>query len=53
MDSNISVSFVCQRCLQPLSLDQSITNMSEHKIAELSCECHFYFYLFNFISVEF
>ncbi|XKL59074.1 hypothetical protein PGB90_000090 [Kerria lacca] len=36
MDSNISVSFVCQRCLQPLSLDQSITNMSEHKIAELS-----------------
>lgn len=38
MDHNVCVSFVCQRCLQPLSLDQSFNQVGEHKKAELSCK---------------
>ena len=30
------VSFVCQRCLQPLRIDPSFYSMSEHTYAELS-----------------
>jgi beclin 1 len=30
------VSFVCQRCLQPLRIDPSFYSMSEHTLAELS-----------------
>lgn len=32
----VSVSFVCQRCLQPLALDESFNYLSEHILAELS-----------------
>ncbi|KAL0269362.1 UNVERIFIED_CONTAM: hypothetical protein PYX00_007122 [Menopon gallinae] len=31
-----SVNFVCQRCLQPLKLDQSFNHLGEHTLAELS-----------------
>ena len=30
------VSFVCQRCLQPLTIDPSFSSMNEHVTAELS-----------------
>ncbi len=30
------ISFVCQRCLQPLRIDPSFYSMSEHTLAELS-----------------
>ena len=30
------VSFVCQRCLQPLRIDPSFYSISEHALAELS-----------------
>lgn len=36
MVERISVSFVCQRCLQPLILDQSLNNINCHTLAELS-----------------
>lgn len=35
-DSKISVSFACQRCLQPLKLDDSFNSLGEHAIAELA-----------------
>lgn len=35
-DSNVTISFVCQRCLQPLTIDPSFNNISEHRLAELS-----------------
>ena len=38
MEHNVSVSFVCQRCLQPLSLDPSFNQIGEHRKAELSCK---------------
>lgn len=31
-----NISFVCQRCLQPLRINPSFYSMSEHTIAELS-----------------
>lgn len=31
-----SVSFACQRCLQPLTLDDSFNYLGEHILAELS-----------------
>lgn len=36
MAGNVNVSFVCQRCLQPLILDSTFGNVDEHRIAELS-----------------
>merc|ERR1712099_191573 len=30
------ISFVCQRCLQPLRIDPSFYSISEHTLAELS-----------------
>ena len=30
------VSFVCQKCLQPLTIDPSFSSMNEHVTAELS-----------------
>uniref|UniRef100_A0A1B6C7P3 Atg6/beclin coiled-coil domain-containing protein n=1 Tax=Clastoptera arizonana TaxID=38151 RepID=A0A1B6C7P3_9HEMI len=36
VDNKTNVQFVCQRCLQPLKLDQSLVNLGEHTIAELS-----------------
>ena len=36
MAQESKVSFVCQRCLQPLRIDPSFYSMSEHTYAELS-----------------
>ncbi|XP_054258062.1 beclin-1-like protein [Macrosteles quadrilineatus] len=36
VDSKINVSFVCQRCLQPLKMDSSFGNINEHTLAELT-----------------
>uniref|UniRef100_A0A8D9EGZ1 Beclin-1-like protein n=1 Tax=Cacopsylla melanoneura TaxID=428564 RepID=A0A8D9EGZ1_9HEMI len=36
MVERISVSFVCQRCLQPLLLNPSLNNINCHTLAELS-----------------
>ncbi|KAK7585860.1 hypothetical protein V9T40_000039 [Parthenolecanium corni] len=36
MAGNVNVSFVCQRCLQPLFLDPTFGNVDEHRKAELS-----------------
>lgn len=38
MDTKSSVSFVCQRCLQPLILDDTFGNISVHALAELACK---------------
>lgn len=32
----VSVSFTCQRCLQPVILDDSFTNMDDYARAELA-----------------
>lgn len=32
----VSVNFTCQRCLQPVILDDSFTNMDEYARAELA-----------------
>lgn len=37
-DGKISVSFACQRCLQPLILENSFEHMSVHELAELACK---------------
>ncbi|XP_018334104.1 beclin-1-like protein [Agrilus planipennis] len=34
-EEKVLVSFACQRCLQPLRLDDSFNNLSEHTLAEL------------------
>jgi hypothetical protein len=31
------ISFMCQRCSQPLQLDDSLSSFSEHISAELNC----------------
>lgn len=31
-------SFTCQRCLQPLRLDDSLNSFGEHILAELTCK---------------
>lgn len=31
------VSFACQRCLQPIVLDEQLEKISVHAMAELSC----------------
>lgn len=36
MVSGEKVSFVCQRCLQPLRIDKSFSSLTEHTLAELS-----------------
>jgi hypothetical protein len=35
-EAKTSVSFVCQRCLQPLRLDSAFGNLGEHTLAELT-----------------
>lgn len=35
-ERKVNVSFLCQRCLQPLKLDSSFTSLGEHTLAELS-----------------
>lgn len=37
-DERVSVSFACQRCLQPIVLDDSFSHMSVHALAELACK---------------
>lgn len=37
----VSVSFTCQRCLQPVILDDSFTNMDDYARAELARKFHF------------
>jgi len=32
-----AVSFACQRCLQPIVLDEQLEKISVHAMAELSC----------------
>lgn len=32
----VPVSFACQRCLQPILLDENLENISVHAMAELS-----------------
>lgn len=34
----VSVSFTCQRCLQPVILDDSFTNIDDYARAELACK---------------
>lgn len=36
VEPKTSVSFVCQRCLQPLKLDSAFGKLGEHTLAELS-----------------
>ena len=36
VDMKSNVNFTCQRCLQPLRLDQSFHHLEEHALAELS-----------------
>lgn len=36
----MSVSYACQRCLQPLTLDESFNYLGEHILAELSLPIH-------------
>ncbi|XP_049834061.1 beclin-1-like protein [Schistocerca gregaria] len=36
VEPKCSVSFVCQRCLQPVKLDSSFNSLGEHTLAELS-----------------
>ncbi|XP_067007749.1 beclin-1-like protein [Anabrus simplex] len=40
VEPKCSVSFVCQRCLQPLKLDPSFNSLGEHTLAELSLPIH-------------
>ncbi|XP_015518319.1 beclin-1-like protein isoform X2 [Neodiprion pinetum] len=40
MDAKATVSFACQRCLQPLRLDTSFNHLGEHTLAELSLPIH-------------
>lgn len=35
-DQKLSVSFFCQRCFQPIKLDQTFSSIGEHNLAELS-----------------
>lgn len=35
-DDRVSVSFACQRCLQPVVLDDSFGHMDVHAMAELA-----------------
>lgn len=54
-DSKTSVSFACQRCLQPLVLEESFAHMSVHALAELACKyLHIYYRKFSniFILIE-
>ncbi|XP_034837569.1 beclin-1-like protein [Maniola hyperantus] len=37
-DTKSFVSFSCQRCLQPLKLDESLNNLGEHTIADLTLQ---------------
>ncbi|KAF2881592.1 hypothetical protein ILUMI_24584 [Ignelater luminosus] len=39
-EETIFVSFACQRCLQPLQLDDSFNNVGEHTKAELTLPIH-------------
>ncbi|XP_037072612.1 beclin-1-like protein [Pollicipes pollicipes] len=36
MDRQTSVSFICQRCSMPVRLDDTLLNINEHTLAELS-----------------
>ncbi|GLV42255.1 Autophagy-related 6 [Carabus blaptoides fortunei] len=36
----MSISYACQRCLQPLTLDESFNYLGEHILAELSLPIH-------------
>lgn len=43
----IGVNFACQRCLQPIVLNEQLDNISIHASAELSCKlstpsCYYY-----------
>lgn len=40
VEPKTSVSFVCQRCLQPLKLDSTFGKLGEHTLAELSLPIH-------------
>lgn len=37
-EDKIFTSFSCQRCLQPLRLDDSLNSFGEHILAELTCK---------------
>lgn len=52
-DSKISVSFACQRCLQPLKLDDSFNSLGEHAIAELARKFLPFFFYFIFAYIDF
>lgn len=36
-DERVSVNFACQRCLQPILLDDSFSRIDVHATAELEC----------------
>lgn len=36
VDESINVQFACQRCLQPITMDESFDNISVHAMAELA-----------------
>lgn len=38
VDTKVSVNFACQRCLQPLKLDETFNNLDEIQLAELTCK---------------
>jgi beclin len=37
VETKFSVNFACQRCLQPLKIDESFSTLSEHELAEINC----------------
>lgn len=37
------VNFACQRCLQPIKLDETFNILGEHTLAELSCKIISYY----------
>lgn len=49
---NVSVNFACQRCLQPLKLDESFNRIEGDTLAELSREHSFDFLVIVLIFVN-
>lgn len=60
--TKMSISYACQRCLQPLTLDESFNCLGEHILAELSCKfeyspfccmcCHFLLLQYPSIQIQ-
>lgn len=51
-DARTSVSFACQRCLQPVIIEDSFDNMSVHALAELAREYQTPLFHFTLMRTE-